>query len=195
MGIRRNGTFWVDGALRRLSSTNGKTVIAFLPTWVKQQQKHVKVQTLILFLHEKVYLKWIYFFNVKWAETSYGTRRCSPQLSGSTVKCRVRSGHFDQLLDFLAWVWEMKICKFSKTARIWHNLRKWNASLTERVEKTLLHQLMFVYWETNSCPKLILLNKNAKHKNSFWTNMERFWTRTVASRPVASGESVRSGRD
>ena len=38
MGIRLNGTFWVDGALRRLSSTNGKTVIAFLPTWVKQQK-------------------------------------------------------------------------------------------------------------------------------------------------------------
>ena len=110
MGIRRNGTFWVDGALRRLSSTNGKTVIAFLPTWVKQQQKHVKVQILILFLHEKVYLKWIYFFNIKWAETSYGTRRCSPQLSGSTVKCRVRSGHFDH--DF--WIFTLFACRSEK---------------------------------------------------------------------------------
>ena len=66
----------------------------------------------------------------------------------STVKRRVRSGHFDH--DF--WIFTLllvglsnEICKCSKTARIWHNLRKWNASLTERVEKTLLHQLMFVY--------------------------------------------------
>ena len=73
-------------------------------------KKHVKVQTLILFLHEKVYLKWIYFFNIKWAETSYGTRRCSPQLSGSTVKCRVRSGHFDH--DF--WIFTLFACRSEK---------------------------------------------------------------------------------
>ena len=34
---------------------------------------------------------------------SYGTRRCSPQLSGSTVKRRVRSGHFDH--DF--WIFTL----------------------------------------------------------------------------------------
>ena len=109
MGIRLNGTFWVDGALRRLSSTNGKTVIAFLPTWVKQQKTCKSPNINFVFAWKSIF-EMNLFLQYKVGRDVVRNAAVLAPAQRSTVKRRVRSGHFDH--DF--WIFTLFACRSEK---------------------------------------------------------------------------------